>query len=339
MLINTKKILVVGGAGYIGSHMVLALQAAGYDVIVLDNLSTGHRASISNVKLVVGDMGDKTLLRELFLTHQFDCVMHFASFIEVGESVRNPLKYYQNNVSATLNLLEVLLEQPTRNFIFSSTAAVYGEPQYVPMDEQHPIAPINPYGRSKRMVEEMILDLASAHDLRYAILRYFNAAGADPKARTGECHEPESHLIPIVLQAARGVRKEVHIYGNNYQTRDGTCVRDYVHVSDLCLAHLLAMEKLFQGEQAIICNLGTGKGTSVQEVINVASEVTGKTIPVVYGSRRAGDPEVLVASSDLANKRLGWSPIYPSLHDIVRHAWQFQLHHSELKENREYAVI
>lgn len=325
MPINSQPILVVGGAGYIGSHMVLALQHAGYQVVVLDNLSKGHRDAVLAAELVVGDMADKKMLRELFTRHQFSAVMHFASFIEVGESVKLPAKYYQNNLAATLNLLDVMLEKNVKHFIFSSTAAVYGEPEYTPIDEKHPRAPINPYGRSKWMVEEILKDYAKSDHLRYAVLRYFNAAGCDPAGRVGECHEPESHLIPLVLQVAAGKRPSISVYGRDYPTKDGTCVRDYVHVNDLCDAHLLALQQLQQGKEMICCNLGTGHGYTVQEVIDTARVVTGHPIPVVDGERRAGDPAVLVADSALAMRELGWKPKYAQLEAIVQHAWKFMI--------------
>jgi UDP-glucose 4-epimerase len=275
-------ILVVGGAGYIGSHMVLALQEAGFTPIVLDNLSTGHRDAVLNAELIVGDMNDTVLLQQLFQSYNIAAVMHFASFIEVGESVKNPLKYYQNNVAATLTLLECMLKNNIKHFIFSSTAAVYGEPQYTPIDEAHDIAPINPYGHSKAMVEQVLHDLSLSHDLHYASLRYFNAAGADPLGRLRERHEPESHLIPIVLQAIEGEREYIKVNGRDYPTLDGTCVRDYVHVADLCQAHLLALKKLMAGEKKIIANLGTGHGFSVQQVIEAAKAVTQKPITVQF---------------------------------------------------------
>jgi UDP-glucose 4-epimerase len=319
-------ILVVGGAGYIGSHMVLALQQAGYHVVVLDNLSKGYRDAVLNAELIVGDMGDKQLLTTLFSSRRFSAVMHFASFIEVGESVQFPAKYYQNNVAATLTLLEVMLAHKVDQFIFSSTAAVYGEPHYAPIDEAHPIAPINPYGRSKWMVEEIIKDYAKSDNLRYAILRYFNAAGADPQGRLRERHEPESHLIPLILQVAAGLREVITVNGRDYATEDGTCVRDYVHVSDLCSAHLLALEALSQREENVLCNLGTGQGYSVQQVLDVARLVTGHAIPTVDGPRRPGDPAVLVAEATLAKRVLNWTAVYSDLTTIVKHAWHASQH-------------
>lgn len=318
---NKNPILVVGGAGFIGSHMVLALQTAGHEAVVLDNLSKGHSDAVGDAELIVADMADKKRLAALFASRRFTAVMHFASFIEVGESVQFPAKYYQNNVAATLNLLDVMLAHDVKHFIFSSTAAVYGEPQYSPIDEAHPIAPINPYGRSKWMVEEIMKDYAKSDGLRYAILRYFNAAGAHPSGRLRERHEPESHLIPLVLQTARGKRETITVNGRDYATADGTCVRDYVHVSDLCSAHLLALEALFNKQPDIICNLGTGQGFSVQQVIDVARKVTGQPIPIIEGMRRAGDPAVLVADATLAKRLLNWRPQYADLETIIQHAW------------------
>jgi len=317
-----QTILVVGGAGYIGSHMSLALQKAGYRVVVLDNLSKGHRDAVIGAELVEADMADKAAVSAIFDQHAISAVMHFASFIEVGESVRLPAKYYQNNVAATLNLLDVMLAHQVKRFIFSSTAAVYGEPQYTPMDEAHPLAPVNPYGRSKLMVETILKDYARSDDLQYAVLRYFNAAGADPEGRLAERHEPESHLIPLVLQSALGLRKAITIFGGDYSTPDGTCLRDYVHVSDLGQAHLLALEALQQGCRDMTYNLGTGQGYSVQEVIETARKVTGREITVIHGERRDGDPAALIANPTAAMKALNWQPQFSSLEIIIRHAWQ-----------------
>lgn len=318
-----KHILVVGGAGFIGSHMVLTLRAAGYEVVVLDNLSKGHADAIIDAHFVQGDMGDRAVLNQLFSDYTFDAVMHFASFIEVGESVRKPALYYHNNLVNTLMLLEVMLAYKVKHFIFSSTAAVYGEPQYTPIDEQHPLVPINPYGHSKHMVETILKDYAASYDFHYASLRYFNAAGADPEGRLGERHEPESHLIPLILQVAKGQRKDITVYGYDYPTPDGTCVRDYVHVSDLCQAHLQALDYLQKQHDSIICNLGTGHGYSVQEVIDAARRVTNHAIPVQVGTRRAGDPAILVANADKAKQILNWQPQYAELDVIIQHAWRF----------------
>jgi UDP-glucose 4-epimerase len=330
---HTKSpyILVVGGAGYIGSHMVLSLQKAGYEPIVLDDLSKGHRHAVRGAKLIEGSMADTRLLEQIFTDYSFAGVMHFASYIEVAESMRYPIKYYQNNVAATLNLLEVMLKHHVKHFIFSSTAAVFGEPVYTPIDEAHPQDPINPYGKSKHMVETILHDLHHSEGLRFAILRYFNAAGADPEGQLGECHEPESHLIPLVLQVAGGQRQQLTVYGRDYPTPDGTCVRDYVHVTDLCAAHLLALEALHENREQVICNLGTGTGFSVQQVIDAACRVTGCDIPIVDGARRPGDPAVLVADASYAKEILKWQPAFPDLETIIRHAWQFMLNNTNNK--------
>lgn len=315
------KILIVGGAGYIGSHMVDCLERAGYMPIVLDDLSTGHRDAVHNAELIVGDIADSKLLDDLFTKHQFAAIMHFASFIQVGESVVNPAKYYQNNVGGTLQLLTTMLKHQVKNFIFSSTAAVYGEPKYTPIDEEHPIAPINPYGHSKRMIEVMLEDFSKAYDFNFMSLRYFNAAGADPEGRFSERHEPETHLIPLVLQAASGKRKSITVYGQDYPTLDGSCVRDYIHVTDLCSAHLLALQALFAGKPSAFYNLGTGHGFSVQQVIDTAREVTQREIVVSKGERRPGDPAVLVADPSRAIQELNWQPRYSDLKTIITHAW------------------
>ena len=320
---SSPAVLVIGGAGYIGSHMVLALKQAGYHAIVLDNLSKGHLDAVQQVELLQGDMGDKDFLRRIFSRNKFAAVMHFGSFIEVGESIQFPAKYYQNNVAATLNLLDEMLAHKVKQFVFSSSAAVYGEPQSTTINEAHPLAPINPYGRSKQMVEAILADYAKSDGLQFAALRYFNAAGADPEGRAGERHEPESHLVPLILQVAAGKRSAINIHGNNYPTSDGTCVRDYVHVADLCDAHLLSLRALEAGKTNLIYNLGNGQGYSVQQVIDAVKRVTGKSIPVTIGPRREGDPAVLVADATRAKQELGWHPQYADLDTIVKHAWQF----------------
>lgn len=325
------KILVVGGAGYIGSHMVSCLKKAGYEPVVLDNLSAGHRDAVQGAELIVGDMMDAELLERLFSQHDFAAVMHFAALIQVGESVQQPVKYYQNNVAATLQLLTTMVKWRVKHFIFSSTAAVYGEPQYTPVDEKHPLAPINPYGKSKRMVEQMLEDFAHAYNFKFASLRYFNAAGADPEGKLAERHDPETHLIPLILQAASGERKVITVYGRDYPTLDGTCVRDYVHVADLCSAHLLALQALMSGKKSCIYNLGTGHGYTVQQVIDVAREVTECEITVVDGERRVGDPAVLVADASKVMEELGWQPQYSDLKTIIEHAW-VSLCHPERSE-------
>jgi UDP-glucose 4-epimerase len=318
-----STILVVGAAGFIGSHMVLALQEAGYHALGLDNLATGHRESVLNAALIIGDMADPECLDRLFSQYNIIAVMHFASYIEVAESVQAPLKYYQNNVANTLSLLAKMQAYGIENFIFSSTAAVYGEPQYVPIDELHPLQPVNPYGYSKWMVEQIIQDIARSQRLNYAILRYFNAAGADPAMRIGERHEPESHLIPLILQVAAKKRPAIVIYGNDYPSKDGTCIRDFIHVSDLCQAHLLALQALLAGQPSMIANLGTGYGSSVLEVINIARKVTACDIPIQFAARRLGDPMVLVADARFAKKQLHWQPRLSDLNTIIKHAWGY----------------
>jgi len=317
-------ILVVGGAGYIGSHMVKLLAEAGYPVTVLDNLSTGFADAARYGDLVTGDLADSALLDRLFAEHSFAAVLHFAALSQVGESVQIPDRYYRNNVANTLNLLDAMRRHGVDKFIFSSTAAIFGEPQYTPIDERHPAQPINPYGRSKRMVEEVLADLWHSYGLRSVCLRYFNAAGADPSGELGERHDPESHLIPLVLQAASGRRQQISVFGNDYQTRDGTCIRDYIHVWDLCSAHLLAVEHLLEEGESLALNLGNGQGFSVQEVIDGARRVTGKEIRVQEQARRPGDPAILVADSTQARQFLGWQPQYADLDTIIAHAWTWE---------------
>jgi len=318
------NILVVGGAGYIGSHMVLALSEGGHEVTTLDNLSGGYRDAVLAGRFVQGDLGDVRLLDELFAAQRFDAVMHFASYIQVGESVIHPAKYYDNNLGNTLRLLDAMVRHDVRCFVFSSTAAVFGEPDYSPIDESHPTRPINPYGRSKLMVEEILRDYDRAYGLRSIALRYFNAAGADPGGRLGERHQPETHLIPLVLQAASGRRPAITVYGRDYDTPDGTCIRDYIHVTDLCQAHLLALEHLLQGEPTTAYNLGNGNGFSVQEVIDTARRITGKAIKVQEGERRGGDAARLVADATRARRELGWTPAYPDLDEVIAHAWGWE---------------
>jgi UDP-glucose 4-epimerase len=317
-------ILVVGGAGYIGSHMVKLLAAAGYLPVVLDNLSGGQRAAVGAGRLIACDMGDAQMLDALLQAFDFQAAMHFASFIQVGESVAEPAKYYDNNVANTLALLGALARHGAPPFIFSSTAAIFGDPQYVPIDERHPKEPINPYGRSKWMVEQVLEDFDRAYGLRASCLRYFNAAGADPDGELGECHEPETHLIPLVLQAAAGRRPSITIFGADYPTPDGTCIRDYIHVSDLCDAHLLALQALLAGGASTRYNLGNGAGYSILEVIAAAERVTGRTIARTHGPRRAGDPPSLVADSALAKAELGWKPQFADIDTIIQHAWRWE---------------
>jgi UDP-glucose 4-epimerase len=321
---KAMHVLVVGGAGYIGSHMVKLLCQRGFKVTVLDNLSAGYRDAVVDGRFVLGDLGDLDVLEDLFESGRFDGVMHFASHIQVGESVREPAKYYRNNVFKTQHLLDAMVAYRTRGFIFSSTAAIFGEPVRMPIDEDHPKNPINPYGRGKWMVEQMLQDYDVAYGMKSLCLRYFNAAGADPDGALGERHEPETHLIPLVLQAAAGRQPHVTVFGTDYATPDGTCVRDFIHVNDLCEAHLLALQRLWAGGNSAAYNLGNGSGFSVREVIETARTVTGREIPVAYGERRPGDPARLVADSRRARAELGWEPQYADLATIIAHAWRWE---------------
>ncbi|MCS6960848.1 MAG: UDP-glucose 4-epimerase GalE [Pseudanabaenaceae cyanobacterium SKYGB_i_bin29] len=320
------KILVTGGAGYIGSHCVLALQERGYDVLVLDNLVYGHRdflTDVLQVDWVQGDVNDRVLLDEIFTNYKIGAVLHFAAYAYVGESVQLPAKYYRNNVGGSLTLLEAMVAHRVPYFIFSSTCATYGVPQVIPIPETHPQQPINPYGKSKLMVEQMLTDLEGAYGIRSVIFRYFNAAGADPQARLGEDHNPETHLIPLVFYAALGKRSAISIYGTDYPTHDGTCIRDYVHVMDLAEAHVLGLEYLLAGNPSDAFNLGNGNGFSVKEVIDCAQTVCSKSITVVMTDRRPGDPPILVGSSDKAKQILGWQPRYYELKQILTDAWRW----------------
>ncbi len=325
----TAPILVVGGAGYIGSHMVKQLRREGFAVHVADDLSSGRREAVLGAPLHVGDIGDAAFVDRLLQEVRPAAVMHFASFIQVGESVADPAKYYRNNIAATLVLLEAMRAHGVTRFIFSSTAAIFGDPQYTPIDEAHPKAPINPYGRSKWFVEQMLEDFDRAYGLKSVCLRYFNAAGADPDGALGECHEPETHLIPLILQVASGRRPHITVYGKDYPTADGTCIRDYIHVEDLCQAHLLALRQLLAGGESARYNLGNGNGYSVREVIEAARRVTGHPIPVQVGARRAGDPPVLVADASAARRVLGWQPRYADLERILADAWAWERRHAE----------
>ena len=318
------NILVVGGAGYIGSHMVKMLSKAGHDVVTLDNLSNGYEDAVKYGKFVEGDIADASLLDELFAGAAFDGVMHFASYSQVGESVEKPSMYYRNNVTNTQVLLDAMVKHGIKHFIFSSTAATFGEPEYTPIDEAHPQKPINPYGHSKLMVEQILSDFDHAYGLKSVCLRYFNAAGADPEGELGERHIPETHLIPLVLQAASGRRDNITIFGSDYDTPDGTCIRDYIHINDLCSAHLLGLEHLVAGGDSKAYNMGNGQGYSIREVIDVAKKVTGNDFKVVMGERRDGDPARLVADSKLLQAELGWQPEYPELEVIIRHAWEWE---------------
>ncbi len=318
------KIFVTGGAGYIGSHVVKALGGQGHDILVYDNLSTGHRDALLYGKLVVGDLSDRALLDKTIRAFRPDAVMHFAAFIQVGESVQEPLKYYENNACNTVNLLAAMQAQGVKIFIFSSTAAVYGSPESVPISEDAAIRPVNPYGSSKAFIETVLHDLSRASGVRSVSLRYFNAAGADALSRIGERHEPETHLIPLVLKAAKGERKSISIHGTDYPTPDGTCIRDYIHVDDLADAHLQALHYLAGGGRSEAFNCGYGHGYSVREVIETARGVTGKDFPVRGTPRREGDPPVLVAGNGKIRKELNWSPRYDDLEYIIRTAWDFE---------------
>ncbi len=317
-----ETILVVGGAGYIGSHMVLDLLQAGHKVVVLDNLCRGHRDLLGGGAFIEGDLGDARLLDSIFTQHRIAAVMHFAAFSLVGESVSKPLDYYKNNVAKTVELLAAMARHNVRNFIFSSTAAVYGEPRAMePLREDSPCQPTNPYGATKLAVERMLSDNAAAGDFRYVSLRYFNAAGADPSGRVGERHNPETHLIPLVLKVATGERQDIQIFGTDYSTQDGTCIRDYVHVCDLTQAHLLALGRLLGGGSSAVYNLGNNKGYSVREVVETARRVTKHAIPVVETGRRSGDPAFLVADSGKIRRELGWQPRHEDLAAIIETAW------------------
>ena len=319
-------ILVTGGAGYIGSHAVLELQRAGYQVVVLDNLVYGHRELVEDVlkvELVVGDTSDRALLDDLFATRNIDAVMHFAAYAYVGESVSSPAKYYHNNVVGTLTLLEAMLAASVNKFVFSSTCATYGVPTVVPIPEDHPQQPINPYGASKLMVERILADFGAAYDFKSVCFRYFNAAGADPNGLLGEDHNPETHVIPLVLMTALGQQDSVSILGTDYPTPDGTCIRDFIHVTDLATAHVLGLEYLLQGGESETFNLGNGHGFSVRQVIETAEKVTGRPIKVIERDRRPGDPPVLIGSAAKAKAILNWQPRYADLADILSHAWQW----------------
>lgn len=321
-----RTVLVTGGAGYIGSHAVLGLQQRGYRVVILDNLVYGHRdlvESVLKVDLIVGDTGDRPLLDKIFQDYKIDAVMHFAAYTYVGESVTEPSKYYRNNLIGTFVLLEAMVAAGINKFVFSSTCATYGEPEIIPIPEIHPQNPINPYGMSKLMVEKILFDFDRAYGLKSVLFRYFNAAGADPTGNLGEDHHPETHLIPLVLMAALGKRDSISIFGTDYATPDGTCVRDYIHVTDLADAHVLGLEYLLKGGATEVFNLGNGNGFSVQEVIEAAREITGKEIQAIATDRRAGDPPALVGSSEKARNILGWQPQYADLKTILTHAWHW----------------
>ncbi|MGA2675291.1 MAG: UDP-glucose 4-epimerase GalE [Methanobacterium sp.] len=317
-------ILIVGGAGYIGSHVNKMLNLHGFETVVFDNLSYGHRDFVKWGVFEEGDLGEMADIRRVFQKYPITAVMQFAAFTYVGESVEDPQKYYLNNLRNTLNLLEVMLEENVKYFVFSSTCATYGDPVEIPITEDHPQNPINPYGKGKYMVEQVLEDYSKAYNLRYASLRYFNAAGADPDVEIGELHQPETHLIPLILDVALGNREDIKIFGTDYSTADGTCIRDYIHVLDLADAHIKALERLQNGGKSDVFNLGNGQGFSVREVIDTVEKVTGKKIKASEVGRRPGDPPVLVGSALKARKLLGWQPKYDDLSLIIDTAWRWQ---------------
>lgn len=324
------RILVLGGAGYIGSHTVYELVDAGYEVIVIDNLLTGFKEAVHpQAKFYEGDIRDKIFLDNILSKEKIDGVIHFAASSQVGESMKNPLKYYNNNLCGTEVLLESMVEHGIDKIVFSSTAATYGEPESIPILETARTLPTNCYGETKLSMEKMFKWISKAHNLRYVSLRYFNACGAHPNGKIGEAHNPETHLIPLVLQVPNGKREYISVFGNDYDTKDGTCVRDYIHVNDLAQAHILAMECLSKGGESNIFNLGNGVGFTVKEVIETARKVTNHTIPIREEERRAGDPSVLIASSEKARKVLGWKPQYADLETIISTAWKWHVNHPD----------
>ena len=318
-----RNILVVGGAGYIGSHIVKDLCEQNYHVIVYDNLSEGHREAVKSGDFIQGDLNDSIALDSVFEKYKIDAVMHFAAFAYVGESVANPEKYYKNNVVATINLFSSMLKYNVKNIIFSSSCTTYGIPQYTPIDENHPQNPISPYGNSKLMVEKIICDYHKAYDLRFMILRYFNAAGAHPDGSIGESHKTETHLIPLVLKTLTGEKENIAIFGSDYETPDGTCVRDYIHVCDLAAAHRISVETLFAGNESRCINLGNGVGFSVKEIISICEKVTGMKVPAVISQRRPGDPPFLTASSNYKKYLPNFTPRY-DINDIIKTAWEWE---------------
>lgn len=322
-------ILVVGGAGYIGSHTNKELNRRGYQTLIYDNLVYGHKESVKWGKLEVGDLAEEEHLERIFQENSIDAVLHFAAYAYVGESVAKPAKYYKNNVCNTIQLLDIMRKYQVNHIIFSSTCATYGVPDKMPITEDMPQKPVNPYGATKWMVERILEDYRKAYGINYCCLRYFNAAGADPEGELGESHMPETHLIPLILDAASGKRESISIFGTDYPTKDGTCIRDYIHVSDLADAHIRALEYLIKGGESSCFNLGNGNGDSVRHVIEVAKQVTGRGIKVKEEKRRAGDPPVLIGSAEKAEKVLGWEPKYAEIETIMEHAWKWH-------ENKEY---
>lgn len=318
-----KNVLVTGGGGFIGSHTCKALALAGYNPVTFDNFVYGHRWAVKWGPLFEGDILDKNALNEAFKEYKPAGVLHFAAYIDVGESVKDPGKYYNNNVCGTVNLLNAVRESGCKSFVFSSTASTYGVPEKIPIPVDHPQKPINPYGWSKLMMEQIMRDFDTAHGIHHVALRYFNAAGADPDMEIGEMHDPESHLIPLTIKAAQGLRSEIKIYGDDYPTADGTVIRDYIHVSDLADAHVKALELLLNGSSSFALNMGTGKGHSVKEVIDAVREVSGRKFTATVIERRAGDPPFLIADGSEAYKMLGWEPKITGLKQIVETAWKW----------------
>jgi len=318
------SILVTGGAGYIGSHAVKGLLDRGYEVVIVDNLETGFEKALDErAKFYKGDIRDSVFLNDMFSKEEIEGVIHFAANSLVGESMTNPLKYFDNNVHGTRVLLSAMLKQGVKHIVFSSTAATYGEPVRIPIDESHPTSPINPYGEAKLMMEKVIDWTSKAHDLTYVSLRYFNVAGAHPSGEIGESHDPETHLIPIILQVPNGQRDKLSVFGNDYDTKDGTCIRDYIHIEDLVDAHVLALEYLLAGKDSDIFNLGSGDGYSIYEMIEAAKDATGQAIAYEVADRRPGDPAVLIASNTKAKDILKWSPKHTDVKDIIKSAWKF----------------
>jgi UDP-glucose 4-epimerase len=317
------NILVTGGAGYIGSHVVKILLNQGHQVVTLDNLQKGYREAVTGGKFIEADLADQKLLNEIMQENEIEAVIHLAADSLVGESMEKPGKYYRNNFANGINLLEAMVKNEVKNIVFSSTAAVYGEPDEIPIKENNKTEPTSTYGESKLFFEKALRRYDDLYGIKYASLRYFNAAGADPEAKIGEAHDPETHLIPIVLQTALGIIDKIYIFGDDYPTRDGSCIRDYIHVSDLAAAHLLAVEALASGRESAVYNLGNGEGYSVKEVIKTVKEITGKDFEVEVSDRRAGDPAVLIASSEKIQKELGWQPEFPELEKIISTAWQW----------------
>ncbi len=327
---DKKYVLVTGGAGYIGSHASKALNSAGFTPVAFDNLVYGHDWAVKWGPLETGDLLDRKRLDDVLEHYRPIAIMHFAAFAYVGESVDNPCKYYRNNFAGSLNLIEAAVDHGIENFIFSSTCATYGVPEFLPIDEQTDQNPINPYGASKLMVERLLADVAAAHGMRYIALRYFNAAGADPDGQIGEVHDPETHLIPLVLDAASGRRANISVFGTDYDTADGTCIRDYIHVTDLAAAHVRSLVTLLDGGPSQVFNLGLGFGFSVLEVIAAVEAVSGLDVPVVYGDRRAGDPAVLVSNPNRAMEVLGWQPEFTDLEAIIATAWAWHQKHASV---------